>query len=123
MSISDYLENKILDKVFRAVDFTVTARYTSLHSANPGETGASEITGGSYARQLTTFIVAAGGATENDAAITYTNMPAVTISHVAIWDAATLGNCLWTGALTTPKTLNAGDTFQIPIGDLDVTLD
>jgi len=91
--------------------------------SDPGETGASEATGGSYARQAGSFGVAAAGAVSNDAALNFTGMPAATITHVGAWDAATVGNFLWGGALTASKTTNAGDTFQIPIGDLDVTLD
>lgn len=124
MSISNYLELKILDKTFRNTDYTVSGVYISLHTADPGETGASEATGGSYARQgATTFAVAASGATENSGAINFTGMPAATITHVGCWDASTSGNFLWGGALTASKTTNSGDTFTINAGDLDVALD
>jgi len=33
------------------------------------------------------------------------------------------GNFLGGGSFSTPKTTNLGDTFQIAIGDLDITLD
>lgn len=123
MSISNYLENKILDKVYRNTDFTVTTAYVSLHTADPGETGADEAAGGSYARQSATFDVAASGATANSGTISFTSMPAATITHVGVWDAASTGNFLWGGALGQSKTTNSGDTFQIAAGDLDVTLD
>lgn len=123
MSISNYLENKILDKVFRATDFTVTTAYVSLHTADPGETGASEATGGSYARQSAAFDVAASGATANSGAINFTSMPATTITHIGVWDASSAGNFLWGGSATASKTTQAGDTYQIAAGDLDVTLD
>jgi len=123
MSISDYLENELLDAVYNADAFSVTTPYVSLHTADPGETGASEVTGGSYARQAGSFGVASGGAVSNDALIEFTDMPACTVTHVGVWDAATAGNFLWGGALAASKTVNAGDTFQIPVGDLDVTLD
>lgn len=121
--ISNYLENKILDKVYRNVDFTVSAVYVSLHTSDPGETGANEVSGGGYARQSATFTTASNGATENSSTIEFTNMPATTVTHVGIWDAASAGNFLWGGALTSSKNVNAGDTFRIPAGDLDVTLD
>ena len=123
MSISDYLENELLDAVFNAGAFSVTTPYVSLHTADPGETGASEVSGGSYARQAGSFSVASGGAVENDANINFTDMPATTVTHVGVWDAASAGNFLWGGALSASKTTNAGDTFQIASGDLDVTLD
>lgn len=123
MSISNYLEVELLDAVFNAGAFSVTTPYISLHTADPGETGASEVTGGSYARQSASFGAAADGAVANDVAIEFTLMPAETITHVGVWDADTAGNFLWGGALAASKTTNAGDTFQIAIGDLDVTLD
>ena len=50
-------------------------------------------------------------------------MPACTVQYVGVWDAESSGNFLWGGQLTASKTLNAGDTFQINSGSLDVTLD
>lgn len=123
MSISNYLENELLDAVFSAGAFSVTTVYISLHTGDPGETGASEATGGSYARQSAAFDAAASGATANSGTISFTDMPAATITHVGVWDAVSAGNFLWGGALTASKTTNSGDTFQIPTGDLDVTLD
>ncbi len=99
MSLSNYLENKILDKVFRNVDFTVATPYVSLHTADPGETGANEVTGGSYSRKSATFSAASNGNTKNTNNITFTSMPATTVVGVGIWDASSGGNCLWTGWL------------------------
>lgn len=124
MSISDYYENKILDHMFGNVAFTPPATvYCSLHSADPGETGANEISGGSYARQAISWAAASGGSKKNSADITFTNMPAATVTHVGIWDASTAGNFLAGGALTASKTVNAGDTFKIAANDLTLTLD
>ena len=123
MSISNYAELKLLDAVFNATAFSVTTPYISLHTADPGETGASEVTGGSYARQSGSFGAAAAGAVSNDAQISFASMPSGTITHVGVWDASTSGNFLWGGALTASKTVNSGDTVQIASGDLDVTLD
>lgn len=123
MSISNYLENELLDAVFSNGSFAVTTVYVSLHTGDPGETGASEATGGSYARQSAAFDAAASGATANSGTISFTGMPAATITHVGCWDALTTGNFLWGGALSASKATNSGDTFQIAAGDLDVTLD
>jgi hypothetical protein len=124
MSISDYYENKILDHMLRGTAFTPPSTvYVSLHTADPGETGANELTGGGYSRKPVTFNAPSGGSMTNSADIDFPNMPAATITHVALWDAASAGNCLWTGALTAPKTTNAGDTFRIPAGQLTVSLD
>lgn len=123
MSISNYAELKLLDAVFNATAFSVATPYVSLHTGDPGETGASEATGGSYIRKLGSFAAAAAGAVATDADLNFTGMPAATITHVGIWDAESVGNFLWGGALAASKTTNAGDTFQILSGSLTVSLD
>jgi hypothetical protein len=45
-----------------------------------------------------------------------------TITHVAIFDAATSGNMLGHATLTTGRTINDGDILRVPVGDLDITL-
>ncbi|HEX7123224.1 MAG TPA: hypothetical protein VF178_12685 [Gemmatimonadaceae bacterium] len=123
MSISAYLEDRILDKVLRGVDFTVAAVYVSLHSADPGETGANEASGAGYARQAVTFAAAADGTSASNAVVEFSDMPAGTWTHVGLWDAPTGGNFLWGGPLTEPKATNAGDVFRLPVGNITVALD
>lgn len=124
MSIGNFLENELLDAALANGTYVTTNVYVSLHTADPGETGTSEVTGGSYGRQgPESFSAAAAGASANSTQIDFTSMPAVTVTHVGLWDAATGGNFLWGGALDTSRTLNSGDTFRIAVGDLDVTLD
>jgi hypothetical protein len=97
---SDYYENKIIDHLFRNQAFTPpTTVYVSLHSGRPGDTGANEISGGGYARQAVTLTAASGGASENSAAVSFSNMPAVTVVAFGLWDASTAGNLLAWGWL------------------------
>ena len=119
MSISNYAENKILDALFNNTALAVAQPYLSLHSGDPGETGANEIAGGSYARQAASFGAAAAGQVQNDATIDFTLMPAGTVLGFGLWDAATNGNCLWTGWLSTVLRAFvaddvAGDTIRSP---------
>lgn len=115
---STYLRNKELDTLDN-VSFAVATAYASLHNGNPGITGANEVTGGSYARQLVSLGAAASGASANDGAINFTGMPAVTtpgVTHVGLWDAVSAGNFLWAGPLGTRDVraftaTNAGDLF------------
>ena len=123
MSISDYLENKVLDKVHSNTDFTVTSVYVSLHTGDPGEDGANECTGEGYIRKAITFTTAASGAVANSGNIVFTSMPACTVSFVGEWDAETVGNFLWGGALDASQVVNLNNTFTISSGDLDVVLD
>lgn len=60
MALSAYLRDKLLDHVLKGAAFTQpTNVYISLHTSDPGTTGASECTGGSYARQALVVMVAA----------------------------------------------------------------
>jgi len=124
MSISNYLETVLLDLVFNATAYSGQSTvYVKLHLGDPGEAGTSNAAAHTT-RAAATFGAASGGTISNDATITWTSMTAnETLSHVSLWDASTSGNCLWTGALNVSKAVNTGDTFQIAVGDLDVSLD
>lgn len=120
MSISNYAEEKLLDTL-RNQSFAVTASYVKLHTGDPGEAGtsnaATEIT-----RKLVTWAAASSGSMATSATLEWTNVAASeTYSHWSLWDNATAGNCLWSGSLTSPAAVTAGDTFQIT--SLTLTLD
>lgn len=65
--------------------------YISVHTADPGTTGASESTGGSpvYARKAAVFGAAVNG-TATAAELTF-DVPASTITHFGVWSAVTAG--------------------------------
>jgi hypothetical protein len=112
MSISNYAENKLLDTL-RNQSFAVTTAYIALHTGDPGEDGtanaASETT-----RQSLAWSAASSGSMATSATAEWTNVAATeTYSHWSIWDAASAGNCLWTGALSASASVVAGDTFQV----------
>ena len=77
-----------------AAALAVTARgnWISLHTADPGVTGASEATGGTpaYARKQTAW---AGGASDGvvaGSAVSF-DVPAGTYTHIGVWSASTAG--------------------------------
>jgi hypothetical protein len=89
-----------------------TTKYISLHTADPAGTGASEVTGGSYARVATTWgAVAAGSVTGSAVTI---NVPSgVTVYGWGVWDAATGGN-YWEGNLLgTPYAFTQNGTLLL----------
>jgi hypothetical protein len=45
------------------------------------------------------------------------------VDSIGVFDAATDGNLLLWGALTASKQINDGDTFKVPSGDFDFTVD
>jgi len=123
MAMSYTLANGLLDAYLRNTSYVVTQGYGSLHTGDPGITGANECTGGSYARQAIEFDAAANGATANTNQEEWTAMPACSISYLGLWDALSSGNFLQAGGITgAPKTVNSGDTVRLAAGDLDVTL-
>lgn len=99
--------------------------WVSLHTGDPGSTGASEVTGGSYARQQISLATAANKQAVTDAVMNFLNMPDTTstpITHVGLWTLQTAGAFEVGGALAASKVTNAGDTFQFPVGDLGAVL-
>lgn len=128
-AFSTYLENSLVNHVLRNTAYTPPAAlYVGLFTstATLAELEAGTLTnevaagGNAYARQPVTFAAPVDGATSNSAALTWTNMPSVTVGYLAVLDALTAGNVLIYGALGAPKVVNAGDPFSIAIGDLDI---
>ena len=134
---SNYLEKKVLDHVLRVAAFTQPAALyvglfkstvdgsTTLANLEAG-TISDEVNGGAYARKAISFAAAStsSGQSATDATVTFDEATANwgTITHVAILDASTGGNVLFYGAVTTPKVIESGDTFQITTGSLTITL-
>ena len=97
--------------MLRAVAFTAPAgTFVKLHTADPGVAGAtaaSVVT----TRNAAVFNAASGGALSLSTLGAFTMTAAETISHISVWDAATVGNFLFSGALTTPKAVVNTDTL------------
>jgi hypothetical protein len=133
MAASDFLEDLIRMHLMRTGTWAKsTARYFSLHTADPGDTGANEVSGGSYARVQRdaadanwTAGTPTDGTTDNVAAITFPSPSANwgLITHVGMWDAATVGNFMGQGPLAIPKNVNGGDAApSFLAGALDVVV-
>jgi hypothetical protein len=71
-----------------------------------------------------TFAAASGGSSATNATVTFDAATANwgTVTCVAVMDAATGGNVLFYGQVTTAKTIDTGDTFQVTSGNLTVSL-
>ena len=126
MSFSNYLETKVLGHVFGGTAYTAAGTlYLALFTTNPAEDGSgTEVTGGGYVRQTVAFTVT-GNTASNTAAVEYPTATANygTVTHVGVYDASTAGNLLAYAALTSSKSIETGDVFRVPTGDLDITLD
>ena len=143
VALSDYLENKLIDHVFRGQAYTAPLIiYVALYtSACTDAAGGTEVTGGSYARpglaaslvnwagtQAAASVVAStgsSGTTSNNAAIAFVTPTAGwgLVTHIGLVDALTAGNPLVCTALTVSKTINSGDTVSFPAASLTNQID
>jgi hypothetical protein len=130
---SNYLENKVLDHVLTSTAYTQpSTRYLALFTNTSGNAATNleagtltdEVSGGSYARKAVTFAAASSGSSATNATVTFDAATASwgSVTHVAVMDASTSGNVLFWGAVTTAKTIDSGDTFQVSSGNLTVSL-
>ena len=123
---STYFRDAVLNTLRGTAITGITTR-VSLHSDDPGLTGANEVTPGanSYERKAVTFgdPATGGGGRQiaNTGALTWTDMPGVTVKAVGLWDALETGNFLYGDDLVAEQVVNAGGTFEFPIGNLTVT--
>ena len=126
-ALSDSAENRMLDWILNVGSPTrPSGTWVALFtSATNDAGGGTEVTGNGYARQTVTFATASAGATSNTDAPSFTASGGSfgTITHVAITDAASGGNFLYHGSMTTSKTIADGETLEFAIGDIDLTLD
>lgn len=126
MSFTNFLETEILDHVFAGAAYSApSTKYLALFTAvADGEAGSvTEVTGGGYARQTVAFTTS-GNTTSNNAAVEYPTATANygTVTHVGVYDASSSGNLMAYAALSSNKTIETGDVFRVPSGDLDITL-
>lgn len=89
------------------------ATYISMHTADPGTTGASEVSGGTYARVATSWSASSAGSKAGSA--TTLNIPAsTTITYWGLWTAATAGTFYYGGTITSEAYGGAGTYVLTP---------
>ena len=129
MPISTFAGNLVMDWLLDDTAATrPTAWYLSLHTGDPGLTGANELVVGTdadYVRKAITFAAAASLAKATDAGVTWTAASGATtyiVTHIGIWDALTTGNFLAYGALAVPETVIASGSLNLAAGRVIATL-
>lgn len=135
---SDYLENKLIDHSLGTAAFTApTTVYLALFNNTSGNASTNleagtltdevSTAGTAYARQAVAFDASVDGSTGNTSTVTFPTATASfgSVTHVAVMDSNTAGsgNVLYHGAVTTAKTIDSGDTFQVSGGNLTISLD
>lgn len=106
----------------------MTGRYISLHTGDPGNTGANEVAGSAYARQAQGSFSQTGNnprTASNDATIDFPIATGSwgTISYFGIWDAVSAGNFLGGYALSVSKAIATDDIARFPATTLAITAD
>ena len=120
--LSPYGEDQVLTPL-------ITTAFVSLHTGDPGNTGASEVatTGGTnYGRLSAAFTKALGASNtvaSNTSILTYSAAGTSwgTVTHFGIWDQATGGNFRGGNIVNTPKAVNVNDTARFAAGALTIT--
>ena len=93
-----------------AVDaLTDLGNYISLHTGDPGTVGSNEVSGGSYARQATTWGASSSG-TAAGSQVTFSSVPSGSYTHYGVFTAQTGGTFRWGFALSPGVTLSATGT-------------
>ena len=134
--LTNYLEDKIINHVFGLTTYSKpTNWYVGLLTASPSDSaGGTEVTGGSYARQVCAFSISGSGTAQaaNTSAITFPTATADwgIVGWVGIYDALSGGNLAAYQNLqksdfstTTTKTVNDGDIFKFNATTIKITLD
>lgn len=118
--LTNYFGNQLLNWYFDSNN-----TWLGLHDGDPGVNGdiSTEISHGGYERQPINFT---NNPSNKTVASTnqqiFTNLGQSTITHLAVWDAVSNGNCLIRLALGTSITVNAGGQFAATAGDIAFTL-
>jgi hypothetical protein len=121
--LSTYSRNLLLNWLLTTGAATrPTAWYISLHTADPGKTGANELlveTDSAYVRKLAAFGTATLEVSPTTGDLTWTAAAAATahtITHIGLWDALTAGNFLQGGALAVAEPRVASSSLVLAAG-------
>jgi len=133
---TNYLEDKIINHVFGTTTYSKpTNWYVGLLTATPTDSATgTEVSGGSYARQVCAFTISGSGTAQaiNTSAITFPTATADwgIVGWVGIYDAVSSGYLVAYQNLqksdfstTTTKTINDGDIFKFNISTIKIQLD
>ena len=113
-------KNLMLDAL-RGTNPPVGLAYASLHTASPGESGTSEVTGGSpaYARKAITMAAASGGQIAASTQPVFDVPGGTTVTHVGFWSAVSGGTFLGYADVTDESFAGQG-TYTLTSSTLDL---
>ena len=105
----------------------LTGRFISLHTGDPGDTGASEVAGDTYVRQAYNYTLSGNNPTVA-ANSTVIQFPTATVAwgniqFFGLWSASSGGTFLGGWNVTEAKPIGAEDTARWDIGALKIGTD
>lgn len=116
--------NSFFDAICNATAYSETNLYCKLHIGDPGVAGAGN-PATETTRMVVSFGAAAAGAIANDVAFEWVSIAgSQDATEFTLWNHLTLAaasNFVGSGTVTA-NPYTAGDTFTVPIGDLDLSL-
>jgi hypothetical protein len=132
--MSKYLEQQMITASLVTPTWpTSGTRYIGLFTADPVDdpsVNAYELVASWYVREACGSWQAAqvsgtAATTSNQVAVTFPAVTGttVTVTHFGVFDAASAGNMLYSGALNPTKSLSAGDVLTFAIGSLVLSFD
>lgn len=142
-SMSDYLENKLVDALFRGQTYTMPTTIWFGLATTTGSDAAcgTEVAGANYSRASVASSLAnwagtqsagstaastgTSGTTSNNNIVAWPTPSATwgTVVEICAFDAVTSGNLLFRNALTIGKTINNSDVVDLPAGALTFQFD
>lgn len=121
MPYSTAAKNLMLNAL-RGTNPTTPITHVSAHTADPGDTGVNEVTGGSpaYARKAIAFNAPSAGSMDDSTnGISLDIPPSTTVSYIGFWSAITAGTFL--GSVNVVDEVFAGQgVYQVTDADLDL---
>lgn len=118
-----YLPAAQANLAMQAMITPTTTYYLGLCDGSPSNTGANEVTGGSYARQSIAFGNASSGVESSTTAQNFTGMPSTTVDHILINASASGTGTYELGAPTgSSLTVPSGATVAFAIAAVTLTI-
>ena len=123
MAILTTERDAILNAFARGTSYAGNASlFLSLHTGDPGNTGASEYTGYAGTRPAVAFAVSSGQTSLNSAQVVFEISGGGTITHAGLWTATSGGTWKGGGILAASQVVVNGNAFLFGVGSVVLVL-
>jgi len=95
-----------------AVELSTLGATFSAHTADPGTTGDSEVTGGSYARKTLTWTAGASDGDVVGSELEFDIPASTTVTHLSCWNGSTFQ---WSHPLDSPAPFTTAGKLRVPV--------